>query len=172
RVLHGLITHVMTAVLLSITDALTSHLTIDDFFWTTIWAAIILAIAAVVVELILQLIFWREPVAAPEKRSELEGPADREDANVDRRREFGRRFLELRHRGPEEVARRLPRRHRVVRAPVDRHGDVRPDERERLGCSPRVEVARSERRAPAPDRDERHVGLGRCVLELGEEIRV
>ena len=48
----------------SITDALTSHLTIDDFFWTTIWAAIILAIAAVVVELILQLIFWREPVVA------------------------------------------------------------------------------------------------------------
>jgi hypothetical protein len=43
---------------------LTSHLTIDDFFWTTIWAAIILAIAAVVVEMILQLIFWREPVVA------------------------------------------------------------------------------------------------------------
>ena len=54
----------LSVALLSITDALTSHLTIDDFFWTTIWAAIILAIAAVVVEMILQLIFWREPVVA------------------------------------------------------------------------------------------------------------
>src|SRR5262245_28295826 len=60
----GLISLLITAVLLSITDALTDHLTIDDFFWTTIWAAIILAIAAVFVELILQLIFWREPVVS------------------------------------------------------------------------------------------------------------
>jgi putative membrane protein len=58
----GIVSLFITAVLLSITDALTDHLTIDDFFWTTIWAAIILAIAAVAVELILQLIFWREPV--------------------------------------------------------------------------------------------------------------
>ncbi len=60
----GIISLFITAILLSITDALTDHLTIDDFFWTTIWAAIILAIAAVAVELILQLIFWREPVVA------------------------------------------------------------------------------------------------------------
>ncbi|HET6657990.1 MAG TPA: phage holin family protein [Gaiellaceae bacterium] len=60
----GIISLFITAILLSITDALTDHLTIDDFFWTTIWAAIILAIAAVVVELCLQLIFWREPVVA------------------------------------------------------------------------------------------------------------
>lgn len=58
----GIISLFITAILLSITDALTDHLTIDDFFWTTIWAAIILAIAAVAVELCLQLIFWREPV--------------------------------------------------------------------------------------------------------------
>ena len=60
----GIVSLFVTAVLLSITDALTSHLTIDDFFWTTIWAAIILAVAAVFVEMILQLIFWREPVVA------------------------------------------------------------------------------------------------------------
>jgi putative membrane protein len=60
----GIISLFITAILLSITDALTDHLTIDEFFWTTIWAAIILAIAAVAVELILQLIFWREPVVA------------------------------------------------------------------------------------------------------------
>jgi putative membrane protein len=61
-VMLGILSLFITAILLSITDALTDHLTIDDFFWTTIWAAIILAIAAVAVELCLQLIFWREPV--------------------------------------------------------------------------------------------------------------
>jgi putative membrane protein len=60
----GIVSLFVTAILLSITDALTSHLTIDDFFWTTIWAAIILAVSAVFVEMILQLIFWREPVVA------------------------------------------------------------------------------------------------------------
>jgi putative membrane protein len=60
----GILSLFITAALLSITDALTSHLTIDDFFWTTIWAAIILAVSAVFVEMILQLIFWREPVVA------------------------------------------------------------------------------------------------------------
>jgi putative membrane protein len=60
----GIVSLFVTAVLLSITDALTSHLTIDDFFWTTIWAAIILAVSAVFVEMVLQLIFWREPVVA------------------------------------------------------------------------------------------------------------
>ena len=58
----GIVSLFVTAILLSITDALTSHLTIDDFFWTTIWAAIILAVSAVFVEMVLQLIFWREPV--------------------------------------------------------------------------------------------------------------
>jgi putative membrane protein len=60
----GILSLFITAILLSITDALTDHLTIDDFFWTAIWAAIILAIASVAVELVLQLIFWREPVVA------------------------------------------------------------------------------------------------------------
>jgi putative membrane protein len=60
----GIVSLFVTAILLSITDALTSHLSIDDFFWTTIWAAIILAVSAVFVEMILQLIFWREPVVA------------------------------------------------------------------------------------------------------------
>ena len=60
----GIISLFITAILLTITDALTSHLTIDDFFWTTIWASIILALAAVFVEMVLQLIFWREPVVA------------------------------------------------------------------------------------------------------------
>jgi putative membrane protein len=40
----------VNAILLEITDAISDHLTIDDFFWTAIWAAIILAIAQVVLQ--------------------------------------------------------------------------------------------------------------------------
>jgi putative membrane protein len=47
----GLICIVVNAVLLEITDSITSHLTIDDFFWTAIWAAINLAIVSVIVDL-------------------------------------------------------------------------------------------------------------------------
>jgi len=38
--------------MLELTDALTSHLTIDEFWWTAIWGAIILAIVAVILDLI------------------------------------------------------------------------------------------------------------------------
>ena len=46
----GLFAIVVNALLLELTDALTSHLTIDEFFWTAIWAAIILAIVMVVLD--------------------------------------------------------------------------------------------------------------------------
>jgi putative membrane protein len=46
----GLFAIVINALLLELTDALTSHLTIDEFFWTAIWAAIILAIVMVVLD--------------------------------------------------------------------------------------------------------------------------
>ena len=46
----GLFSVIVNAILLSITDALTDRLTIDDFFWTAIWAAIILAVVTVVLE--------------------------------------------------------------------------------------------------------------------------
>ena len=48
----GLISLLVNAVLLSITDALTDHLSIDDFFWTAIWAAITLAIVTVVLQIV------------------------------------------------------------------------------------------------------------------------
>jgi putative membrane protein len=57
----GLFSVVINAILLSVTDALSSHLTIDDFFWTAIWAAIILAVATVVLELLVRMLFWQEP---------------------------------------------------------------------------------------------------------------
>ncbi len=47
----GLFAIIVNALLLELTDALTSNLTIDDFFWSAIWAAIILAICNVVLDL-------------------------------------------------------------------------------------------------------------------------
>jgi putative membrane protein len=48
----GLFSVIVNAIVLEVTDALTSHLTIDDFFWTAIWAAILLSVVAVVVDVI------------------------------------------------------------------------------------------------------------------------
>ena len=50
----GLFAIIVNALMLQITDALTSHLTIDDFWWTAIWAAIILAIVSVILDLIVR----------------------------------------------------------------------------------------------------------------------
>ena len=47
----GLFSIIINAVLLEITDALSSHLTIDSFFWTAIWGALILAIVSVCLQL-------------------------------------------------------------------------------------------------------------------------
>jgi putative membrane protein len=62
----GLFSVIVNAILLNITDGLTSHLTIDEFWWTAIWAAIIMSIVAVLLDLVLSL-FWRpgqQPVTA------------------------------------------------------------------------------------------------------------
>ena len=66
----GLFSLVVNAVLLEITDALTGHLSIDEFFWTAIWAAIILAVVAVLLEVVVRALLGRRldglsrPVAA------------------------------------------------------------------------------------------------------------
>jgi putative membrane protein len=49
----------VNALLLELTDALSDHLTIDDFFWTAIWAAIILATAQVVLQTAVRFWFGR-----------------------------------------------------------------------------------------------------------------
>jgi putative membrane protein len=54
----GLFSIVVNAFLLQITDAITSNLTIDEFFWTAIWAAIIMAIVSVILDLMVSAI-WR-----------------------------------------------------------------------------------------------------------------
>jgi putative membrane protein len=48
----GLFALVVNALMLSITDALSSHLTIDSFFWTTIWASITLSIVTVILDVL------------------------------------------------------------------------------------------------------------------------
>lgn len=48
----GLFSVVVNALLLEITDGLSAHLTIDEFWWTAIWAAIILSLASMLIELI------------------------------------------------------------------------------------------------------------------------
>jgi putative membrane protein len=48
----GLLLILINAVLLAITDSLSSDLTIDSFWWTTIWAAIILSLATVLLQAI------------------------------------------------------------------------------------------------------------------------
>lgn len=48
----GLFAIIINAVLLEIVDALSSHLTIDSFFWTAIWGALILAIVSVCLQMV------------------------------------------------------------------------------------------------------------------------
>ena len=57
----GLFAIVINAVLLEIVDALSSHLTIDSFFWTAIWGALILAIVSVCLRLVVGAFVKNEP---------------------------------------------------------------------------------------------------------------
>ena len=43
----GLFSVIVNALLLELTDGLSSHLSIDEFWWTAIWAAVILAFVSV-----------------------------------------------------------------------------------------------------------------------------
>ena len=49
----GLFSILVNAFLLQITDALSDHFTIDEFWWTAIWGAIIMAIVVVLLNMIL-----------------------------------------------------------------------------------------------------------------------
>ena len=57
----GLFAIFINAVLLEIVDALSSHLTIDSFFWTAIWGALILAIVSVCLQLMVGAFVKNEP---------------------------------------------------------------------------------------------------------------
>jgi putative membrane protein len=56
----GLFAVLVNALLLQITDALSSHLTIDEFWWTAIWAAMILAFVSVVLSVAVRALVWHE----------------------------------------------------------------------------------------------------------------
>ena len=58
----GLFSVIVNALLLQITDGLSSHFTIDEFFWTAIWAAIILSLAAMILDWIVRSVL--APAAA------------------------------------------------------------------------------------------------------------
>jgi len=59
----GLFSIIINAAMLEVIDAISSHLTIDDFFWTAIWAAIIIALVAVILDLIVESAFRRQQPA-------------------------------------------------------------------------------------------------------------
>lgn len=61
----GLFAVVVNAALLEITDALTSNLEIDAFWWTAIWASIILALVLVVLDVFLRVFLARRADERP-----------------------------------------------------------------------------------------------------------
>ena len=60
----GLFSVIVNALLLELTDALTDHLTIDEFWWTAIWAAIILSLVSFVLAVAARSLVWHERPAA------------------------------------------------------------------------------------------------------------
>ena len=50
----GLFLIVVNALMLQLTDGLSDHLTIDEFWWTAIWAAIILSLASMILDAIVR----------------------------------------------------------------------------------------------------------------------
>lgn len=61
----GLLLVLINAAMLGLTDWVTGHLTIDEFWWTTIWAAILLSIITVVLDVIVGAVFGKRADAAP-----------------------------------------------------------------------------------------------------------
>ena len=60
----GLFSIFINACLLGITDWLTDHLTIDEFWWTAIWAAIILSIVSMVLDLMVSSVTKPRPATS------------------------------------------------------------------------------------------------------------
>lgn len=52
----GLFGIIVNAILLNITDRITDHLTIDEFWWTEVWAAIVLALVSVILNVLVALL--------------------------------------------------------------------------------------------------------------------
>ena len=61
----GLLLVLINAGMLALTDAITDHLTIDEFWWTAIWAAILLSIITLVLEVIVGALLGKADDAHP-----------------------------------------------------------------------------------------------------------
>ena len=61
----GLLLVLINAAMLALTDAITSHLMIDEFWWTAIWAALLMSIITVVLDVIVGALFSRSDNARP-----------------------------------------------------------------------------------------------------------
>ena len=57
----GLFSILVNAFLLQITDGISSHFTIDEFWWTAIWGAIIMAIFSFLVDMLVGRLAPRTP---------------------------------------------------------------------------------------------------------------
>jgi putative membrane protein len=60
----GLFSILVNACLLGITDWLTSHLTIDEFWWTAIWAAIIVSVVSMILDQIVDAVMRPRPATS------------------------------------------------------------------------------------------------------------
>ena len=58
----GLFSVIVNALLLQITDGLSDHFTIDEFWWTAIWAAVILSLASMILDWVVRSVL--APAAA------------------------------------------------------------------------------------------------------------
>lgn len=59
----GLFSVFVNAVLLEITDGLSSRFTIDEFWWTAIWAAIVMSVVSLILDLALRAVLGGRAVA-------------------------------------------------------------------------------------------------------------
>ena len=53
----GIILIFINAIVLEIVDAISSHLDINQFFWTAVWASIILSVVTVILDMLANVIF-------------------------------------------------------------------------------------------------------------------
>lgn len=60
----GLFSLIINAGLLKLTDAITSHLSIDEFWWTAIWAAIIVSVVSMILDQIVDAVLRPRPATS------------------------------------------------------------------------------------------------------------
>jgi hypothetical protein len=90
-------------------------------------------------------------------RIEMERSAQIQNTHLNLGRELSSVAAKLRYGVSEQSSLQTSEAEGRVGSPVDRDSEERPQEPERLGGSARIEVARTERRTPTPDRYQRDI---------------